>query len=95
MEDAPNARTAEGEYMIAGGSLKIKFKAIKERGFIDYSPANLSIEFNGKPVEACQEVTLHIGRDGVPHATLKFTLDEIEIDADVLTALEAYVEAKG
>lgn len=95
MKDAPNARTEDGKYMIAGGSLKIKFKAINEGGWLEYSPANLSIEFNGQPVQACQEVTLHIGKDGVPHATLKFTLDDLEVDAEVLAALEAYVEAKG
>lgn len=107
MHGAPNARQVTVEHVeeggdetkvrywsMAGGGLKIDFKAARSESWIEFSPADMHIEFNGRPVEFCQGVTIVIGQDMIPRATLSFQLDELHVDADALVWLEAYVAAK-
>lgn len=100
----PNARAKndEGEVTawgrLLGDKLKIRWKAHRAEGssWIEFSPADLIVELNGIPLTTCQAVSIDFNRnEGFPLAKLSFTLEELDIDAETLTALQAYVEQKG
>lgn len=95
MEDAPNARTigadGEPEYSRVGDNLKIRYQAERGKGWVSFNPANLHIELNGVPLTTCQSVIVKVGPGLIPEATLKMNLESIDIDADTMTALEAFV----
>jgi hypothetical protein len=97
-DGAPNARSVkDGEVKYesgAGGALKIRYTVTRERGWLEFSPANLHVEFNGKPVEFCQGIELTIDSDSLPKCKLAFTLTDVDIDMDTLIWLQAHVAAK-
>lgn len=98
----PNARgySRDGTTMgIArvGDTLKVRYKAVKEEGssWLTFDPANLHIELNGEPVWVCDKLELVIDNmaDSMPRCRLSITLEEIDIDADTLNALQAFVKS--
>jgi len=93
-DGAPNAKNEEGQYRHVGDHLKVRIDATRDEGrWLNFSPANVRIELNGQPLTTCQELTIHI-KDGFPVATLKLHLEGIDIDADTMTRLQAFVDAK-
>lgn len=98
MDDIPNARMeiepGVNVYQRVGGALKIRFRAKRDGSFIEYSSANMHVELNGMEIEELQELTLHFGQGLWPTATIKFALDDIDIDMDSLKRLEVFVKDK-
>lgn len=74
-------------------TLKIRYKARNNGGSIEFNPADLSVELNGKPLHLVQSLTIHI-ENGPPHAKIGFFLEGIDIDADSLLALQAIVNTQ-
>lgn len=104
-DQAPNARKVGDDGTVTygrltGDSLKIRWKA--RRGtvegypsWIEFSPADLIVELNGVPLTTCQGVEVNFKRnEGFPLAKISFTLEELDIDAETMTILQAYVEQK-
>jgi hypothetical protein len=98
MEDSPNARIEDDEgeikYKTIGDNLKIRYKAERKGGWLNYSSANLHVELNGQPLTTCVEVRLDLRPENFPRTTLVLDLESIDIDADTMTALQAIIEAK-
>lgn len=99
MDNAPNALVKDEEGntkgVQVGDRLKIRYSANHEKsGWIEFAPENFSVELNGQPLKMCQEVSIVIKPADAPRATIKFALEEIDIDVDSLTALQALAEAK-
>jgi hypothetical protein len=94
MEDLPNARTEDGKkYAVVGDHLRIRYFANRgESGWLEFSPANLYIELNGQQLQTCKEVSITVKELGIPEATIKMDLEGIDIDADTLTRLAAFVK---
>lgn len=97
----PNARALNDEGTVtaydrlSGDTLKIRWKARREpdKKWIEFSPADLEVELNGVAMTTCQAVSVTFDLDkGFPAATLSFTLEELDIDAETLIALEAFVD---
>lgn len=100
MENAPNARatSADGEKVEYGvvmeSRLKVRWKAQREKGWIHFSPADLEVSLNDVPL-MIDELVITIDTKGkLPRARLGFNLSELDIDADTMLALQAYVEQK-
>lgn len=95
MENVPNTRVVEGDnvtYMCAGGALKVRYELTRsEKGWMEFDPSKLKVWFNGAPIELLQELTIEIKDGGLPTATMRFTLDELDVDLDSLVALHAIV----
>lgn len=76
-----------------GDTLKLRYKAERKGGWLEFSPANVYVELNGVPITLLQELTLHMNvKSFAPTVALKIALTDIDIDADTLTALEAFVK---
>lgn len=93
MDDRVNALAEPGAH-VAGGALKIRYPVTKNGKWIEFSPENLLVEFNGKRIDFLQELTLSIGNDYIPYLSMTFMLDDIDIDMDTMSALHAVIEAK-
>lgn len=103
METAPNARVVtktvseddeehHALYQRAGGKLKIRFAAPRTGKWIDFNPSNLHVWFNGEEIDTLQSLDLVIDKSGVPTCTMKFTLEEVDIDTDSLMSLIVLAE---
>lgn len=69
-------------------NLKIRFKMDRSRRFISYSPSALQVRFNDEDI-LVDSLTLELGADDMPRATMRITLTELDIDADTIVALTA------
>jgi hypothetical protein len=100
-EIVPNARVFDEkgkaiayDHVGPGDSLKIIYKASRDKGWIKFSPAFLYVWLNGQPLTTLQKIVLTINEVGVPYARITIKLTDIDIDADTLTALAAIVKQK-
>lgn len=97
MDDAPNARVVVGDevtYHRIGDNLKVRYKAEKKGRWLEFNPSGLSVELNGQPITLCHSLHIDIEANGVPYATLGFSLESIDIDADTMIALQAIVDTQ-
>jgi hypothetical protein len=101
MEDVPNARavSADGEKAEYGrvmeSRLKVKWHARRARSWIEFAPGDLEVTLNDVPL-LLDELVITIDPKGkLPRARIGFTMTELDIDADTMLALQAYVTAKG
>lgn len=102
MTDNPNARhtaqkgdTKTTTIKKIGDHLKVEYTAKRsdDKGWLEFSPKYLHIELNGQPLTTCEELKIVI-KDGWPTATISLNLESIEIDADTMTRLQAFVGNK-
>jgi len=85
----------QAETKKAGDRLKVRWKASVSGGLITWSPADLFVELNGQPVDGCKSLSIFFDQNSrLPEATLYFTLDDLDLDVDTLTALRAYAEQR-
>jgi len=77
--------------------LKVRYHSDRtEAGWLGWNPSNFELTLNDHKIEMVTSLVLKIeGIDDVPHATIGFYLDELDIDVDSLIALEAIVKQKG
>lgn len=90
----PNARVMAYERLL-GDTLKVTWHARRDpdKVWIEFHPADLKVELNGVELTTCSGVSVDFSRDsGAPRARLDFTLEKLDIDAETLIALQAFVK---
>jgi hypothetical protein len=76
-----------------GLSLKISQSNTGGEGL--YNPAFTKVALNGVDISGClKELTLFVQDGEVPVARLYINLDSVEVDADTITSLTAWVPKK-
>lgn len=77
-----------------GDVLKVRYKNFKEGDFGSYNPSNMHIELNGVELKLCTSLVIRLAYKELPSATITFTLEELDIDTDTLTMLQAVIKQR-
>ena len=72
-------------------SIKQREGAKKEDGLL---LRGYKVAIDGQEIEYLRDIELKMGVDEFNHCTLSFFVDELDVDADFLAAVEAHIKAK-
>jgi hypothetical protein len=76
---------------VAKLSITTREDAKKEDGLL---LRGYKVAIDGQEIEYLRDIELKMGVDEFNHCTLSFFVDELEVDAEFLAALEAHIKAK-